>query len=69
MRRNLSKSLGATTVTSMDKKIIIAQRREQRDQKPYRVSLTVDEAEEVVEQILRNVKLLKALEKAGLDDI
>lgn len=61
MRRNLSKSLGDITVSSLGEKIIIAQRRPGAALNPHRVSCTLEEAEEVFEQLGRNIKLLKAL--------
>lgn len=67
MRRNLSKSLGNVTVSSIGEKIIIAQRRPGLSENPYRVSCTLEEAEEVFEQLKRNIKLLKALKGTLLE--
>lgn len=61
MRRNLSKSLGDITVSSIGEKIIIAQRRPGASENPYRVSCTLEEAEQVSKQLKRNIRLLKAL--------
>jgi hypothetical protein len=68
-RKRLGTSLGEITVTEMGDLITIKQTRVHSDQtrsSPYIVSLTLDEARQVVENLSKRIALADELQRTGL---